>query len=297
MKTKRFVATMLVVVTCTALAVWPVREFKLFASMHVEDEWTYGSSILVKCLPKPPRGAETEYGPDYLFFPYDKSDFPEIKQWIAEIFIMERRLEYMQLLIILKRDDMYDNKALQEIRDVMKDNPNLLEDSKLSVIQNYYMYKGGVNPYKKHEIFYSEDLFIFPSYVPYNKEQFEVFIGIIPETVDVLARESGLSYSYVATGLSNYFELCYIIDGMAHMPGCTEVYMNKLDGGPILPSMLGDANCDGIVNIEDIMFVRNIIYGDEDARISEKGYTNLLFEDPISINSILLIRNVIFDVR
>jgi len=161
------------------------------------------------------------------------------------------------------------------------------------------MYKGGVNEYENHDVFYSEDLHINPSAVPYTKDQFESRFDIVPSEINVLAyNQYGLSYEYSATGLSNYFELCYIINRMAHFPACSEVYMHPITApGPIQPTLLGDANNDGLVNIEDILFTRNLIFDDTDTRISEKGYTNILFEEPITVNSILLIRDAIFDTQ
>jgi len=56
----------------------------------------------------------------------------------------------------------------------------------------------------------------------------------------------------------------------------------------------GDANCDGEVNIADILFVRDVIFGDEE--LSPKGRVNLqMAEDKdATIEQILYIRDVIF---
>ena len=260
------------------------------------NEWTYGSSILVKCKPLPKRLSWALAEGSY----YTTADFPEIKQWIEHVRIMERRSEYMQLLIILNRDDMYNDKSFQSIKNTLKDNPNLYDES--SVSQNSYMYKGGVKSYDDCSVSYSEIYIDYESsYIPYTKELFESLFGIMPDAVHVVndfIPSVGNRYAIEATGLSNYFELCYIINYLALFPGCSEAYMLPITApGPIQPALLGDANNDGLVNIEDILFTRNLIFDDTDTRISEKGYTNILFEEPITVNSILLIRDAIFDTQ
>jgi len=58
--------------------------------------------------------------------------------------------------------------------------------------------------------------------------------------------------------------------------------------------MLGDANCDGKVNINDILFIRDVIFGVRE--LSPQGRVNLrLREGQItSIDQMLLVRDVIF---
>ncbi|MCL2434158.1 MAG: hypothetical protein FWD16_06555, partial [Clostridia bacterium] len=60
------------------------------------------------------------------------------------------------------------------------------------------------------------------------------------------------------------------------------------------PTKLGDANCDGFVNIDDILFVRDEIFGAN--KITAIGRLNLLMgpDDRCSIDHILAIRDVIF---
>jgi len=61
--------------------------------------------------------------------------------------------------------------------------------------------------------------------------------------------------------------------------------------------MLGDADCSGEVNIDDILLVRDAIFGDDE--LSAQGRRNLLMEegDEPTIIHILLIRDVIFGLK
>jgi len=63
------------------------------------------------------------------------------------------------------------------------------------------------------------------------------------------------------------------------------------------PDLRGDANCDGLVDIHDILFVRDCTLGD--AELTDNGWDNLLTDDddPITIDHILLIRDAIFEVE
>jgi len=60
------------------------------------------------------------------------------------------------------------------------------------------------------------------------------------------------------------------------------------------PKIYGDANCDDLININDILFVRDVIFGEKD--LSPQGRLNLKLgpDDDIKIDSILYIRDVIF---
>ena len=62
----------------------------------------------------------------------------------------------------------------------------------------------------------------------------------------------------------------------------------------ILP---GDANCDGQVNIEDILLVRDVIFGMRE--LTPQGRRNLGLgpDDAVTIDSILYIRDIIFGVK
>jgi len=63
------------------------------------------------------------------------------------------------------------------------------------------------------------------------------------------------------------------------------------------PYLRGDANCDGDVNIADILFVADVIFDRDGAALSDQGYRNLGLEpgDEVSIEQILFIADVIFD--
>jgi len=227
MKPTRILSLIIALALLTAtLTAWPVTGS---ASTHIANEWTYESSILVRCLPKPPRELGEEFNP------YKPSDFPEIEQDIDRILIMEKRTEFEQLLIVLNRNDMDDDYEFGLLCDALETNPNLYGTltgwPRASITRNDYMYgfeaPDGGDQYTNQEIFYSEDLSVYPSFVPYDTDLFEKYIDIVPDTVNVRARQDGYSYAYVATGLSNYFELCYIINRIAHLPGCNEVYMHQ----------------------------------------------------------------------
>ena len=85
MKTKSYVSITLVIMMLWAvLSAWFEPGYRVFASAHIENEWTYENSILVRCLPKPPRELGVEFNP------YEASDFPEIEKWIEQICVIER---------------------------------------------------------------------------------------------------------------------------------------------------------------------------------------------------------------
>lgn len=56
----------------------------------------------------------------------------------------------------------------------------------------------------------------------------------------------------------------------------------------------GDANCDTLVNIDDILLIRDVIFGEK--TLTPQGYLNLRLKqgDRVSIDHILLVRDVIF---
>jgi len=61
--------------------------------------------------------------------------------------------------------------------------------------------------------------------------------------------------------------------------------------------MLGDADCDGQVNINDILFVRDVIFGLKE--LTKQGFANLQLENggKVTIEQILFIRDVIFGIE
>jgi len=65
----------------------------------------------------------------------------------------------------------------------------------------------------------------------------------------------------------------------------------------VRPSAPGDANGDGVVNIEDILLIRDVIFGL--AELSKEGYLSLGLNenDAVTINSILYVRDVIFGIE
>ncbi|MCL2433974.1 MAG: hypothetical protein FWD16_05595, partial [Clostridia bacterium] len=60
----------------------------------------------------------------------------------------------------------------------------------------------------------------------------------------------------------------------------------------------GDANHDGLVNIDDILFIRDIIFGVPNVTLTPQGRANLGLgpDDPVNIDTILYIRDKIFGV-
>ena len=91
-----------------------------------------------------------------------------------------------------------------------------------------------------------------------------------------------------------YHKARYLEKGMDYYYSVYYYYYGDRTGAVFNLGMLADANCDGGVNIDDILFLRDVIFGKEQLTPQGRNLLRLYEDDTVDVDAIMFIRNVLF---
>jgi len=243
------------------------------AGESIVDEWTYDNSILVTIDAEPGKI-------------YTPADFPEIDA--KEVLIIEKNQDFLELIVVLRVGSLRSggSRSLCAIAYALSNNPLVQRVHFNEYMLREPMKDGYVSGYQdavlaviKEECYDDQK-----TYTPEDFPGFDFQYG----------SGSWQNNFYLHLLTPGHYNLCYAVDELAKNPSVKSVCPSRLIPGYYTP--YGDSTGDRRVDIDDILEIREVIFGNYIPPLTAKcrNFWDVNSDGVIDIDDILQVRGVTF---